>query len=128
MGTLWPYCGIEKVDLEAVIGNPGSQVLWQHLDDQAHVALAAGVFDVAGVLLRELADVLPRFFTAGDVDDFAADEEVVVRTVRVDDGDGDARVATNVARLRASVAGIDDYVGAVVVDPRRASPGVSHPS
>src|SRR3989304_6262972 len=71
---------------------------------------------VAG-LLAHLAEAVDRVLAADDLDDAAADLQRREGLVDGGDGDGDARVALEVARLLPVGTGADHDVVAVTVDP-----------
>src|SRR3989304_629035 len=92
-------------------------VLRQDLDDDARLGLAAGGARLRPhVLARQLVDVVPGALVH-HVDDAAADLDVAVSVGAVDDGEGDAGVAAQVARLLAALRRVDEEVGAVVGAP-----------
>ena len=84
--------------------------------DDANFVWRAWIHIFAQIFLCQLVDAVACAFL-GDVGDAAADFNVAVRILRIDDCHGDARIAANVEVLLASTSGVEDQVLAVEIKP-----------
>src|SRR4029077_15806392 len=99
------------------------------VEDADFAGLAVRILIDAKVLLGELVDaVVGAIF--GDFRDAAADFQIAIRIIRIDDGEGDTRIAADVLILLAAPGRVEDDMLTIEVDPDRSDlrPAVGHES
>src|SRR5258707_9287732 len=89
--------------------------------------LGVGIFVLSQVLLRQFVDVLVCA-VLGNLDHGAADLQIAIRIVGVDNGQRHSRIAAHVAVLLPAARRIKDYMLTVEVAPYRSDlrPSVGH--